>query len=116
MQYSTVNKQQLPEFERGAAVIIKNQVLTSESQSQVRIFSVFPTLPDDKIDGVHAILPESNQKLSRIQNRVAQARCNNITFDDSHVPVTQQMESMYKYLKQEVNEAQLELNTLSDVA
>ena len=50
-----------------------------------------------------------------MQYRVVQAGCNNLTFNESHVPVTQQMD-MYKYLKQELNGAQFELNTLSDVA
>ena len=111
-----MNKQQLPEFERGAAFVLKYQVVTSKSESHVRLFSPFPTLPDVNIDGVHAILLESNQKPTRMQYRIEQAGCNNVTFNESHIPVTQQMDNMYKYLKQEVNEAQLELNTLSDVA
>ena len=90
--------------------------MTSESESQVRLFSPFLTLPDVNIDGVHSILLESNQKLTRMQYRVEQAGCNNLTFNESHIPVTQQMDNMYKYLTQEVNEAQIELNTLSDVA
>ena len=48
--------------------------------------------------------------------RVEQAGCNKVTFNESHISVTQHMDNMYKYLKQEVNEAQIELNTLSDVA
>ena len=62
------------------------------------------------------MLLDSNQKLSRMQYRVEQAGCNIITFHESHMPVTQQMDNKYKYLKHKVNEAQLELNTLSDVA
>ena len=116
MQYSTVNKQQLPEFERGAAFIFKYQVVTSESESQVQVFSPFPTLPDVNVNGVHSILLESNQKLSRMQRRVEQARYNNFTFNESHILVIQQMDNMYKYLTQEVNDAQIELNFLSYVA
>ena len=56
IQYSTVNKQQLPEFQGGAAFIFKYQVVTSESESRIRLFSPFPTLPDVNIDGVHAII------------------------------------------------------------
>ena len=89
--------------------------MTSESESQVRLFSPFPTLPDVNIDGVLAIVLESNQKLTRMQYRIEQTGCNNLTFNESHIPVTQQMDNMYKYLKQEVNEAQIELNTLSEV-
>ena len=51
-----------------------------------------------------------------MQHRVEQAGCNILTFNESHIPVTQQMDNMYKYLKQELIEAQLEVNTLSDVA
>ena len=40
IQCSTVNKQQLPEFKGGAAFVCKNQVVTSESESQVRLFSL----------------------------------------------------------------------------
>ena len=65
---------------------------------------------------MHAILLESHQKLARMQNRVDQTRCNNITFNESQIPVTEQMDKMYEYLKQAVNEFQLELNTLSGVA
>ena len=111
-----MSKQQLPKFERGAAFIFKYQVVTCKSESQVRLFSPFPTLPDVNIDGVHAILLESNQNLSSMQYRVEQAGCNNITFNESHIPVTQKMDKMYKYLTQKVNESQVELNTLSDVA
>ena len=116
MHYSTVNKQQLPEFERGAAFISKYQVVTSESESPVRLFSPFPTLLDVNIDGVHAVLLESNQKLSRMQRHVEKVRCNNLVFNESHIPVTQQLDNMYKYLTQEFKEAQIELHTLSDVA
>ena len=111
-----MNKQQLPEFERGAAFIFKYQVVTSESESQIRLISPFPTLPDVNIDGVHAIILESNAKLSQMQNRVVQAACNNLTFNESHVPVLQQMENMHNHLKTEINEAQSELNTLSAIA
>ena len=96
IQYSTVNKHQVPEFERGAAFFFKYQVVTSESESQVRLFSPFPTLPDVNVDGVHAILLERNQRISRMQNRVAQAGCHNLTFIESHIPVTQQMNKMHK--------------------
>ena len=116
IQYSTVNKQQLPKFERGAAFIFKYQIVTSESESQIGLFSPFPTLPDVNIDGVPAIVLKSNQKLSRLQYRVAQAGCNNITFNESHITVLQQMENMHNHLKTEINEAQSELNTLSAVA
>ena len=111
-----MNKQQLPEFERGAAFIFKYQVVTSESESQIRLFSPFPTLPDVNIDGVHAVILESNQKLSRMQYRAEQAGCKNNTFNDSHIPVLQQMENMHNHLKTEINEAQSELNTLSAIA
>ena len=111
-----MNKQQLPEFDRGAALIFKYQVVTSESESQVRLNSPFPTLPDVNIDGVHAVVVEGNQKLSRMQYRVAQKGCNNITFNESHIPVLQQMENKHNHLKTELNEAQSELNTLSAIA
>ena len=111
-----MNKQQLPEFESGAAFTFKYQVVISETESQVRLFSSFTTLQIVNIVGLHAVLLESNQKLSRMQYRVKQAGGSNITFNESHIPVTQQMNNMYKYLKQEVNDAQLELNALSDVA
>ena len=73
IQYSTVNKQRLPEFERGAAFTFKFQVVTSKSESQVRLFSPLPTLPDVNIDGVHANIRVSNQQLSRLQSRAGQA-------------------------------------------
>ena len=73
VQYSTVNRQQLPTFERGADFVFKYQVVTSESESQVRLSSPFPSLPDVSIDGVHAIFLESNRKLSHMQCRVEQA-------------------------------------------
>ena len=111
-----MNKQQLPEFERGAAFIFKYQVVTSESESQIRLFSPFPTLPDVNIDSVRVIVLESNQKLSRMQHRVTHAGCNNNTFNESHIPVLQQMENMYNHLKTEISEAQSELNTLSAIA
>ena len=111
-----MNKQQLPEFARGAAFIFEYQVVTSESESQIRLFSRFPTLPDVNIDDVHAIILESNQKLSRMQNRVEQSECNNLMFNESHIPILQQMENMHNHLKTEVNEAQSELNTLSTIA
>ena len=115
VECSTVNKQQLPELERGAAFIFKYQVVISESESQVRLFCPFPTLPDVDINRVHALLLESNHELSRMKYRVEQARCNIIMFYGSHIPITQQMVKMYKYMKQEVNETHFELNILSDV-
>ena len=111
-----MNEQQLPEFERGAAFIFKYQVVTSESENQVRLFSPFPTLPDVNIDSVRVIVHESNQKLPHMQHRITQVGCNNNTFNESHIPVLQQMENMYSHLKTEINEAQSELNTLSAIA
>ena len=51
-----------------------------------------------------------------MQHRVAQAGCNNITFNESHIPVLQQMENMHNHLQTEINEAQSEFNTLSTIA
>ena len=51
-----------------------------------------------------------------MQHRVTQAGCNNNTFNESHIPVLQQMENMYNHLKTEISEAQSELNTLSAIA
>ena len=65
---------------------------------------------------MHAILLERNQKLPGMQYCVAQAECNIIMFSESNKPLIQQMDNMYKYLQQKVNEAQLELNTWSGVA
>ena len=90
--------------------------MTSESESQVRLFSPFPTLPDVNIDSVRVIVSESNQKLSHMQHRDTQAGCNNNTFNESHIPVLQQMENMYNHLKTEIHEAQSELNALSAIA
>ena len=90
--------------------------MTSESESQVRLFSPFPTLPDVNIDSVRVIVHESKEKLSSMQHRITKARCNNNTFNESHIPVLQQMENMYNHLKIEINEAQSELNTLSAIA
>ena len=111
-----MNKQQLLEFERGFDFIFKYQVVTSESESQIRLFSAFPTLPDVNIDSVRVIVLESNQKLSRMQHRVTQARCNNNKFNESHIPVLQQTGNMYKHLKTAISEAQSKLNTLSAIA
>ena len=116
IQYSTVNNQELPEFERGAAFIFKYQVVTSESESEIRLFSPFRTLPDVNIDGMHAIVLENNQKLTRMQSCVEQAGCNNIRLNESHIPVLQQMENMYNHLKTEIEEAKSELNILSAIA
>ena len=90
--------------------------MTSESESQVRLFSPFPTLPDVNIDSVRVIVSESNEKLSHLQHRITQAGCNNNTFNESHVPILQQMENMYNHLKTELHEAQSELNALSAIA
>ena len=51
-----------------------------------------------------------------MQYSVEKAGCNNITFNESHLPVLQQMENMHNHLKSEVNDAQSELNTLSAIA
>ena len=51
-----------------------------------------------------------------MQYRVGQAGCNNNTFNESHIPVVQQMENMYNHLKTKTNEEQSELNTLSAIA
>ena len=51
-----------------------------------------------------------------MEYRVAQAGCNNNTFNESDIPVLQQMEDMHNHLKTEINEAQSELNTLSVIA
>ena len=80
------------------------------------MFCPFPTISDVNNDGVHAIILESNEKLPRVQYRVAQAGFNNITFNESHIPVLQQMENVHNHLKTEISEAQSKLNTLSAVA
>ena len=82
-----------------------HQVVTSESGSQVRLLSLFPTLPDVNLDGVLAIFLEGNQHISRMQLSVAQAGHKLITFNESHIPVTEQMANTYKYLKQKFQEA-----------
>ena len=90
--------------------------MTSESESQVRLFSPFPTLPDVNFDSVRVIVLESNEKLSNLQHRVTQAGCNNNTFNESQKPVLQQMENMFNHLRTEISKTQSELNTLSAIA
>ena len=90
--------------------------MTSQSESQVRLFSPFTTLPDVNIDSMRVIVLESNEKLSHLQHRVTQAGCNNNAFNESHIPILQQMENMYNHLKTEISEAKSELNTLSAIA
>ena len=51
-----------------------------------------------------------------MQYRVAQAVCNDIMFNEPHIPVLQQMENMHNHLKTAINKAQSELNTLSAIA
>ena len=71
VQYSTVNKQQLPEFERGAAFIFIYQVFNQKARVKFNYFFFSnTTLPDVNIDGVYAIVLESNQNISRMQYRV----------------------------------------------
>ena len=60
-------------------------------------------------------MPFFSKAIKSMQYRVEQEGCNNLTFIESHISVTQQLDNMYKYLKQELSEAQLELNTLSDL-
>ena len=65
---------------------------------------------------MHAIILENTEKFSRMQYRVAQAGCDNIIFNESHIPVLQRMENMHNHLKTEISEAQCKLNTLSAIA
>ena len=90
--------------------------MTSESESRVRLFSPFPTLPDVNIDSVRVIFLESNEKLSHLQHLVTQAGCNNNMLNEPHIPVLQQMENMYNHLRTEISEAKSELKTLSAIA
>ena len=80
VQYSTVNKQQLPAFGCGAVVIFKYKIVKSVSESLVRLLSPSPTLADVNIKGVHAFLRVSNQQLSRMQSRLGHVGFNNLTF------------------------------------
>ena len=50
-----------------------------------------------------------------MQNLVEEAGCNNITFNESRIPIIQQMDKLYQYLGQKAHEAQLELNTLESL-
>ena len=111
-----MKKHQLPDFVRGAAFIYKYQNCYNRKRKSSSTILSFPTLPDVNIDGVHAFDLESNQKTSRMHYRVARAKCNNVTFNESHIPVAQLMEYMHNHLKNEINEVQFELNTLSDIA
>ena len=70
-----MNEQQLPAFERLVnafdAFIFKYQLVTSEKERQIRLFSFFPTLLDVNIDGVHDTIRKTNQKLSSRKYRIA---------------------------------------------
>ena len=103
-QYSTLNEQQLPEIERRDASIFEYQVVISENERKIRIIFPFPTLLDVNVDGVHDFNLRSNQKLSRRKDRILQAGYDNLTFNESYKPVTQQMDN---YLKKEVRRPKL---------
>ena len=51
-----------------------------------------------------------------MQYRMARADCNNLTFNKSDIPVAKLKKNMHNHLENEVNAAQSELNTLSDIA
>ena len=43
-------------FKKGAAFIFKNQAVTSENESKVRVFSPFPSLPEINLTETYSLV------------------------------------------------------------
>ena len=66
---------EVPVLKKGAAFLFKYQAVTSESESKVRVFSLFPKIPDVNPTGAEELLNLANTRITGTGGMYAQKVC-----------------------------------------
>ena len=115
--YSThLNDQpEVPVFKKGAAFLFKNQAVTSESESKVRVFSLFPKIPDVNLTGAEELLNLSKIRITGIGSMFVQKVCEFQKNNETYGLLMTQLKDRVKVVKLEVKQATDEQEKLAEL-
>ena len=117
MHYSThlSDQPEVPVFKKGAAFLFKNQAVTSESESRIRVFSPFPKIPDVNLTAVEELLNLAKTRITGIGATYVQKVCELQEINETYGLLTTQLKDRVELIMLEVKQATDEQDKLADV-
>ena len=117
VQFSTHlnDESETPIFKKRAGFVFKYQALTSESENKVRLFSLFPRLPEIKLTEAYSLV--SHRRHSDIlagMNTVK--KCQTAASENAYELIFNRMADQLKILEKVIAEAKADQNRLVETA
>ena len=104
-----------PVFKKGAAFVFKNQAMTPESESKVRVFSPFPKIPEINSTDAYAIL--QTQGHTDLMNGMDTVKlCRTDRMGTLYDQLFDQLEEKLSLIQKEINAAHTDQNQLVEAA
>ena len=107
-----------PVFRKGEASLFEYQVVTSESESKVRVFSPFPKIPKVNLTGAEQMLDTAIARTIALGSTYATRNVNGCAIEKinkTYDLLTQQLENRINMVKQEMSASVKDQNGLSEI-
>ena len=117
IHYSTHlnNQPEVPVFKKRAAFLFKYEIVTSESESKVRVFSPFPKIPDVNLTGAEELLNPAKMRITGIGGMYVQKDCEFQEINETYGLLMTQLKVRVELIKLAVKQATDEQDKLTEV-
>ena len=117
VQFSTHlnDESDTPIFRKGAAFVFKYQAVTSESESKVRVFSPFPTLPEINLTEAYSLVAHRGHS-DRMAGMNTVKRGQTAASEEAYELLFNRIDEQLTILDKEIAEAKADRNRLVEIA
>ena len=117
VQFSTQlnDESDTPIFKKRAAFVFKYQAVTSESESKVRVFSLFPKLPESNLTEAYSLVAHRGHS-DTMAGMETVRRCQTAASEEAYELLFNRIDEQWTILDKEIAEAKAERNRLLEIA
>ena len=117
VQFSTFlnDESDTPIFKKRAAFVFKNQAVTSESESKLRVFSPLPRLPETNLTEIYSLVAHRGHS-DTMPGMNTVKRCKTAASEDAYNLLFNRIDDELTLLDKEIAEANAYLNRLVEIA
>ena len=116
VEFSThlIDELDIPIFTKGAAFVFKYQAVTSESESNVRVFSPFPRLPEINLTEAYSLVAHSGDS-DKLAGMNTVKPCQTAASEDAYGLLFNRIDEQLTILDKEIAEAKTDRNRLVEI-